>query len=236
MNERTQVVAQYFTRTSATTEVKTILQAIKNRFERHGFSNIKLFYVDNCCHEYPALVEVFDEVKDARLVAKSVRKEKLPEFDFDKDFQAVHVRVLSTLTEIKDFAQSLSALVDQARQSGVSLSIGFDAEWDMWDKMKKPLMVQIATKWKETALAAVIQLPDAIPTSIHEFAEENETVTDQPTTLIKVLICPHVHLVGNNICQDINLVDDHLACNVAAFVASAIRSEARQWYMLDSVL
>jgi hypothetical protein len=63
MNERTQIIAQYFTRTSATAEVKTILQAIKNRFELHGFSNIKLFDVDDCCHEYPALAEVLMKSK-----------------------------------------------------------------------------------------------------------------------------------------------------------------------------
>jgi hypothetical protein len=73
--------------------------------------------------------------------------------------------VLLALEEIEAFAQALSALVDQARQSGVPVSIGLDAEWDMWDKMKKPLTVQIAMKWKETALAAVIQLSKAIPKS-----------------------------------------------------------------------
>jgi hypothetical protein len=145
MNERNQIVAQFFTRTADTKEVKRVLVGIKKRFELHGFPNIKLFYTDDCCHEYAMLSEPFPELQDDRPLSSSATKSTaLAEFDFDDTFQQHSLQILSTVEEIEEFARNLSTMADYARREGKVLDIGFDAEWDMWDREKRPLTIQVS--------------------------------------------------------------------------------------------
>lgn len=197
MNERNQIVAQYFTRTASMKEVETILTEIKERLVFHGHGEIELIYTDDCCHEYPMVSRVFNNMQDERGAIVSPGSNDIPPSQLPKvtvSDEGIHVQVLDSLELVDSFGQQLVA---EALRADDVLYVGFDCEWLKDDPESVPQTIQLATKSGEVG---VIQTRKAFG---------SVSLPKISNTLKTILASPKVQLVGVSVKSDINAVCKH---------------------------
>jgi hypothetical protein len=128
MNERNQIVAQYFCRSASMKEVETILAEIKERLELFGYDDVKLFYTDDCCHEAetiekslrlgPAQPPILAPIVGNNNNIDVSKMPRLTALDLPKP-----IRLLKRLSEVEAFAVELTAMVNRAKSIVMSVSI-----------------------------------------------------------------------------------------------------------------
>ena len=211
MNEYSQIVSINFVRAGDYKEMETILKKLQHRYDVHGYDEVKLFYTDNCCHEYNMIVRAMPSVsQDDTHPPKEDPRRSLPNAALPPGAQPV---VVTSYEQLILHCAPLLEVIDACDDS--SFDLGFDVEWDSLTQEdlhnQIPIIMQLASIDPQSIL--VIRIPQVFP-EIVKFggrlsAADMNTWCDEHNILRRLLQDPKVRLVGVNVKGDITRVDKH---------------------------
>jgi hypothetical protein len=216
MNEYNQIVSINFVRAGDYEEMETILKKLQHRYNVHGYDEVKLFYTDNCCHEYNMLVRAMPSVsRDDTNPPKQDPRRNLPDAMLPPGAQPI---VVTSYEQLLPHCTSLLEVIDaydSSNDSNLTLDLGFDIEWDSLTQddlhNQIPVIMQLAAIDPQSII--IIRIPQVFPGIVKVggqlSAADMDIWCNEHNILRRVLQHPKVRLVGVNVKGDITRVDKH---------------------------
>jgi hypothetical protein len=205
MNEYNQVVAINFVRAGDYEEVEQILKGIRRRYEIHGYEEVRLFYTDDCCHEYKMLLRAMPSLGQKDPAGQQDLRELIELPLAQLPMEPIWIRSKEAfLTETLPFLEALDAASELT-------PIGLDIEWDSLtrDARRKqfPESLQLAINCNGCQAAVVISLRQTFPEIIKDadgkYTVDVEAWCRENNVLRRLLTHPRALLVGVNVKGDV---------------------------------
>jgi hypothetical protein len=237
MNERCEIVSIHFVRSGDYEEMKRILQSLRQRYEIHGYDEVKLFYTDNCCHEYKMLTEALPLLATADRATSADGKDEsrrinYPLLPLPDDWPR---KMIDTYDQLALFTAKLQERIDQSADEE-KVFIGLDVEWNSLTpeerEAQKPETLQLATTGGEIG---VIRLESTFCNVI-----ERKNCTSKGALRL-VFKHPKVVLCGVPVEKDVNLLYKHCPEELFGDHLTTLPGKiydpctvARQYHMIES--
>ncbi|KAJ3097227.1 hypothetical protein HDU97_005071 [Phlyctochytrium planicorne] len=181
-NEYLEIRLQKFVLSTGHSEIEDALREFKETRKAFNQPELKVIYVDNCCHERKFLEETFPELQ--RGLAE------LNELPVPKN---LHVMDASTDVGVKPMIEPLLHHIKNIRDGDPRLVIGLDAEWPKTEKVRL-IQVAVSDSINNEPVKDVVYLFDM------------RSTTKLPECMRDLLFSEKVLKVGRKVAEDLSRI------------------------------